>query len=216
MKNVERFTGLYDGSARTIGILLVVVAFEACSRPSPPGPPPDVSVAAPGRQSASEPTASAQPVSGPAERADAPAPTASTSRAGAAPKLELFLRGPGALVIRNRGNAPTRLAWAAAIERKTDGGWTRMATELRLFEQCPEPPPPPDACVELAPGATLRPRPWSGFFGCTQCDTCRANAPAAAGTYRFVVTSCDGATSYASDLSILDRDGHIAGPPWAD
>ena len=159
-------------------------------------------------------------------RTTSPTPEASAvhdvegPRGGAVPpspsSLHLWLRGPGALAIENRGASPARLAWAVAIEKKTDAGWSRMPAELHLFEQCPAPEAPGDGCVELAPGATLRPVHWSGFFGCTQCGPCDKNIPAAAGTYRFVVTSCDGKMRATSDLSILDREGHIEGPPWAD
>lgn len=130
--------------------------------------------------------------------------------------LHLWLRGPGALVIENRGASPVRLAWVVAIEKKTNAGWSRVPTDLHLFEQCPAPEAPRDGCVEVAPGAALRPAPWTGSFGCTQCEACNKNVAAAAGTYRFVVATCDGETRAASDLSILDREGHIEGPPWAD
>ncbi|MBK8013058.1 MAG: hypothetical protein IPK13_17095 [Deltaproteobacteria bacterium] len=126
------------------------------------------------------------------------------------------LRGPGALVVRNRTDHPIRLRWAADIERLSDETWTVERAHLFLFGACPEPDAPPTGCVTVPARGTVRVQPWTGYFGCAQCDVCRKNVPAAPGTYRFVVWSCDGRTRVESPLSILNEPGKISGPPWAD
>ncbi len=98
--------------------------------------------------------------------------------------------------VEAHGPGSVRLRRALRVERATGDGFERVGAEgLTLRPDCATEAP---ECVELAPGAELRPPPWTGALGDAQCgcDECR---PAPAGRYRFVVTTCDGAHDVASD-----------------
>lgn len=94
--------------------------------------------------------------------------------------------------VENRGTELARLAPAIAVERERgDGSFEAVdgIASLTLRPDCRTEPP---ACVELAPGAVLHPPEWLGTHGDAQC-ICTRCAPVEAGTYRFVLTTCDGA-----------------------
>jgi hypothetical protein len=118
--------------------------------------------------------------------------------------------------MHNTGGTAMRLAFAARIELQQSGKWEPTHHDLLLFGSCPDPSPPSDGCITLEAHATLNPVAWTGWFGCTQCHDCDKNVPAAVGTYRFVVTTCDRASEATSDPSILTSDGTIDGPPWSN
>jgi hypothetical protein len=146
-----------------------------------------------------------------------PAPTSAPPHASSTrtiENLEVTLHGPGALRLRNTGGTPIRLAFAARIELQQTGRWEATHHDLLLFESCPDPAPPPDGCITLEAHATYNPVAWTGWF--TQCHACDKNVPAAVGTYRFVVTTCDRASEATSDPSIITSEGTIAGPPRAN
>jgi len=87
-----------------------------------------------------------------------------------------------------RGRA--RLASTLGVEREVDGHFVAVTgiAGLTLRSDCQTPAP---ECVALVAGAELRPPPWLGTLGDAQC-ICTRCGPAQAGTYRFVVSSCDG------------------------
>lgn len=91
--------------------------------------------------------------------------------------------------IENRG-PQTRLAGRLVLQRERDGTWaTENGAHLDLRFSCRDEAP---ECLSLAPGAVYLPPPWLGTIGDAQC-VCTRCAPAPAGTYRFVATSCSGA-----------------------
>jgi hypothetical protein len=94
------------------------------------------------------------------------------------------------LRVANRGQEPAALRGEVLLEREGPDGFAPLDdVALDLRYACGEAAP---ECVTLAPGATYIPPPWLGRQGDAQCG-CEGCAPAPAGTYRFVVQSCDGA-----------------------
>ncbi|MCB9653015.1 MAG: hypothetical protein H6729_02640 [Deltaproteobacteria bacterium] len=145
--------------------------------------------------------------------------TPKADAATASAPFSLHLRGPGALVVENSTDAPIQLRRSIEIQRKTQDDWSTLPAELVFAEACPVPTAAAEGsldCITLAPHGTARIVPWTGFFGCTQCAGCRKNIPAPPATYRFVVTTCDGAFAAPSPLAIVNTPGVIDGPPWAD
>lgn len=104
-------------------------------------------------------------------------------------RVEPAARGHS-LVIENGTSAPVRMQREIVVERETSGSWEHVeASWLLLRSSCTDPEPP--ACVEIAPGATLRVAPWTDMIGDAQCD-CEECGPAGAGRYRMAITRCDG------------------------
>lgn len=123
------------------------------------------------------------------------------------PPPTLAIRGeprPGrvGIVVENRGEALVRLAPRIEIERETEGAWSILAGlgELTLRPDCEQDAP---SCIELVPGAALHPPEWLAATGQAQCRCVRCT-PAPAGTYRFVVQSCDGAHRIAGEPFEID------------
>lgn len=99
-----------------------------------------------------------------------------------------------AIRIENRGREATQLAGSIELQRLAGDTWSDMArVHLDLRYSCDD---EAAECVTLAPGATYLPPEWLGTIGDSQC-ACERCAPAEAGTYRFVVRSCDGAHTVA-------------------
>ncbi len=105
--------------------------------------------------------------------------------------------GGGRFQITNTSGEPIRVKTRASIERSMRDGTTTWAaiddridlgSGYKLLERCG----PSDACVEIAPGATLTPVRWTGM-GCSgQCNfTCRANSYEGPGLFRLTVDACD-------------------------
>lgn len=86
------------------------------------------------------------------------------------------------------GDFPARLRAAIEVQRRVGGRWQRVsAAGLTLRENCATEAP---ECVTLAPRASLTAAPWTGMLGDAQCR-CTRCGPAPAGTYRFVVSTCE-------------------------
>jgi hypothetical protein len=137
------------------------------------------------------------------------APTSGASAAPAARELVyVTVAGPGRVVVHNDGDAPVRIAWDMPIERADGGAWKPIHA-LHPMTKCFE-PPPADGCVAVPPRATLSPRPWTGWFGCTQCGTCRGNVRANPGTYRVVARECDSGREHASPPMEIVEPGRFA------
>lgn len=82
---------------------------------------------------------------------------------------------------------PASLRAEVEVEREVGGHWQRVSVAgMLLRPRCAETPP---RCVTLAPHASMVVAPWSGMLGDGQCE-CTRCAPAPAGRYRFVVTTC--------------------------
>jgi hypothetical protein len=78
------------------------------------------------------------------------------------------------------------------IEQKTATGWETVFDEFYLVNDCGAVATLP-ACVTLAPGAQLRPVPWSGYTCYAQCPRpCKSNVYRPPGTFRLVLTVCGG------------------------
>lgn len=118
-----------------------------------------------------------------------------TPRAPAGPPPVLAVRAERtrdrtfAPVVQNRGRELARISSRLVLEREGEDAFEAVpSVDLSLRWDCATAAP---ECVELAPGAELRPPAWLGTLGDAQCD-CERCADAPAGTYRFVVTTCDG------------------------
>ncbi|MGH7330760.1 MAG: hypothetical protein ACREJX_20615, partial [Polyangiaceae bacterium] len=118
---------------------------------------------------------------------------------------------PGTVILKNDSDASVRVTWELSIERNDGGAWATAST-MSLQRKCFD-PGPADACFSIAAHTSYAPLPWTGWFGCTQCGTCDANAPAAPGTYRFVAVECESKKRHESTpLEIVDegRFAHTA------
>jgi hypothetical protein len=116
----------------------------------------------------------------------------------AMPLLIRNLDQPGAFEIENTGER-IELAWDVRVQQKKGDAWEdRVVEDLRLVEDCQTPPAAP--CRTLEKGTRVRPVPWTGFSHTAQCQkAARANVYLGPGTFRFVVSSCDGARKYYGD-----------------
>ncbi|WAS96772.1 hypothetical protein [Nannocystis punicea] len=126
------------------------------------------------------------------------------------------LEPPGAFEVTNVSGASIELASTVAIESMDSGTWgAGPASRVELIEACGRPAP---RCVRLDPGERLRPPAWSGLLCSGQCPettNCKKN-PDAAGTHRFVLTSCDGKQRFTGPAFALASDGtDVTGPSAA-
>jgi len=86
------------------------------------------------------------------------------------------------------------------IEQQTARGWEPVFEEFRLVEDCGAVATLP-ACVTLAPGASLKPVPWTGYTCRGQCPRpCKGNVYRPPGTFRLVLPLCG--------------SGEVTGPPF--
>jgi hypothetical protein len=118
---------------------------------------------------------------------------------------------PGDVRVVNDGDAVARIMWSMPMEREEAGVWT-PAHSMTLMQSC-EKPPPASMCVEIAPHTTYATLPWTGWFGCTQCGICRANAPARPGRYRAVAVECDGGPRHEGPPMTIVDEGRLAKTP---
>lgn len=121
------------------------------------------------------------------------APTSGPSRASASlVSLAGDVREDGAvdLVLQVRDTAPARFAAEVAVERAAGATFAPFAADaMSLRFACDA---PPAACLELVPGAELRPPAWLATTGRAQCNE-HGPDRAPPGRYRFVARTCDGA-----------------------
>ncbi len=179
---------------RSPSIVLVVgltlAGCNGCSGPSEPETPAATSTQrteASGSEAAAEPT-HAPPVD------PGPAPVL---RVVGAPDRD----GQVTIRVENHGTEQTELRGALALERRAGESWEPARASLDLRYSCEERAP---ECVTLAPGAVLIPPAWLGTWGDAQC-VCTRCGPADEGTYRLVVTSCNGAHRIESEPFELAR-----------
>ncbi|NOY91381.1 MAG: hypothetical protein GXP55_09230 [Deltaproteobacteria bacterium] len=125
----------------------------------------------------------------PSEVADVEPPAPADAPLDIRVRGELAEGGAVTAVVEVHGGT-ARLARTIGVEREVDGRFEPVGSVagLELRADCQTPAP---ECVEIVVGAELRPPPWLGTLGDAQC-ICTRCAPAPAGTYRFVLTSCDG------------------------
>ena len=104
-----------------------------------------------------------------------------------------------ALVIENGTSSPIGARREIRVERSASGAWQDIGVGLLyLRERCESAGGglvEPSACVAIAPGATFRAAAWTHMTGDAQC-ACEECGPAGAGSYRFVVTACEGGASF--------------------
>jgi len=177
------------------GLLAPCVLLLACGAgrtPAEPAqlaasePPPAVATGASGTTESDGPVAHAVPAAVPAV---------------ADPTLEIRLRAEPlertiTPVVEVLGGT-ARLAKTIGVEREVNGHFQRVTgiASLELRSDCQSRAPD---CIEIVAGAELRPPHWTGMLGDAQC-ICTRCAPAPAGTYRFVLHTCDGAQQVESD-----------------
>lgn len=104
------------------------------------------------------------------------------------PPIELGVEASESFGVIVRALGDARLAGKMMVELEKDGQWGEVQTEVSLRYDCHREAP---QCVALVQGAELRPPPWSGELGRSQCacEGCEAAKP---GRYRFVVEGCEG------------------------
>jgi hypothetical protein len=119
--------------------------------------------------------------------------TAATAAPG--PAVTVANGRPGEFTIEAK--AAIRLRSIGAIQGLRDGRWADVSVDLDTGYKLVQCDTKPD-CLDLAAGAKLSPRPWTGMSCSSQCThACDKNAPRPAGEYRLVVTSCDGNATFA-------------------
>jgi hypothetical protein len=111
-------------------------------------------------------------------------------------KVELGA-GFGEFSVSNQGPAIS-LNSIVVVERKENEKWVRASvTSLHLREVCGATKLP--RCREVKPNEKINAVPWTGKFCSSQCPShCRLDGPAPPGSYRFVVTRCDGRETFSS------------------
>ena len=152
----------------------------------------------------------------PAPASSAPASRDAASPAPAKPEVALVVIAPGAVELRNGTSTPARVSWNMAIEREGEPPSSRPAwsdAQMSTMTMTPKcfTPPPAEGCVTVPAQGSHKPLPWRGFLGCTQCLSCRANAPAAPGRYRIVAFDCDSNARYESEPVVVVAPGRLAG-----
>jgi hypothetical protein len=179
---------------RTLAVLAAVAGVVACTTSQTP--------------TVNPPTSS----TGTSTLRDASADAMTTSDASIVAGVHVESRFPGDVQIVNDTNATVRINWNLPIEREEAGVWT-VGHTMTMMQTCFA-PPPPDVCVAIAPHSSYAPLPWTGWFGCTQCGVCRANAPARAGRYRVVAVECDAVNMRREGpvMTLVD-DGRFAKTP---
>jgi hypothetical protein len=121
---------------------------------------------------------------------------AALSRTGAAEIRNLAQPGAFAIEASPAGASFVR---QGRIEQQTAVGWKPVFREFRPVEDCDAITLP--ACVTLAPGAVLKPVPWTGYTCAGQCPRpCKRNIYRPPGTFRLVLPLCGG--------------GEVTGPPF--
>jgi hypothetical protein len=177
--------------------LVLALAIAACGRSAAPA----------GSASATAPAVASTSASAPASATA----SASASASASLDPVRLEQTLPGHLSIRNDRDRPLRIAWEMPIEREASGAWS-LAGGMHPMAAC-QAPGPADGCVTIAPRSSLALRPWTGWFGCTQCGTCRANVPAQPGRYRAVAVECDGGARHEGPVMEIVDEGRLAGTP---
>lgn len=113
-------------------------------------------------------------------------------------QIEIQLPGKfGEFRVINRGEA-IQLNSNVKVQQKTTGGWQDApVSNLRLGVTCEV--GTATECTTLVAGASLQPPSWTGSYCSSQClSNCNLDGPAPPGTYRYVISSCDGKRRFVS------------------
>ena len=185
--------------------LSIALAFTSCGgEPEPNRPAPPVTEVSDHSTSSADPPSTGTVVP---PSTEAPVPSDP-------PDLRLVATpgaGSVALSIANHGASAVSLRTAVAIEVDHAGAFAELssASTLALRYDCEH---EAERCVTLAPGAELLPPDWLGTSGDVQC-VCTRCAPVEAGSYRFAVTTCDGAHRVESNaFEMSARPATVAAP----
>lgn len=177
-------------------IVVIVPVAVACETPK--------SIAAPVASSA---TASPTP---PIDASAPPALPLGDASAGLAP-IRVESPYPGGIVVVNDSDGPVGIARNLPVERDDHGTWTNVYG-LLMEKKCFEPATP--ECITLPAHSRYEALPWTGWLGCSQCGSCRANAPAPIGKYRVVALECPSGTRHEGPpMEIVADMGRFAGAP---
>jgi hypothetical protein len=132
----------------------------------------------------------------PDPRAERPSTDPSTVEPAEAAAPRVVVRGEPkeggavAIAIENRSDAPVSLSRDLIVEQRTGDSFTVVTTAgVTLRSSCEAEAP---ECITLVPGAELYPPDWLGTRGDAQC-ICTRCVPVEAGSYRFAITTCEGA-----------------------
>lgn len=156
------------------------------------------------KEPTSAPLAAAAPSTPAAVVASSPSAPAPSSAAG----WHVDVVSPGGVVVQNDTDAPVSVALEMPIEREEAGTFVPV-NGMKMMTKCFE-PAPASGCVTVPAHGTFSPLPWTGWFGCTQCGTCRANVPAGAGRYRVVAKECASGARRESAVMEIVGDGRFA------
>lgn len=117
--------------------------------------------------------------------------------------IEIRNLQPGAFAIET--SSGVSLKTQARIEKLTGQGWESVFDQFWLVEDCGVVARLP-ACVTLGPGAVLRPVAWNGYSCSGQCErSCKKNVDRLPGTFRLVVTLCNGEELTSAPFSMGTR-----------
>ncbi len=134
---------------------------------------------------------------------DAPAGEGTAALEGIRVRATVQRGGEIELAVDHRGGSTVRLRPTVRVEHSVDGSFRPLdVSGLSLRADCATPPP---ECIELAAGGGLRPPAWNGRSGAGQCVGASAGSAAPNGTYRVVVTSCDGSARATSEPFTIQR-----------
>src|SRR5258708_1592755 len=77
------------------------------------------------------------------------------------------LKEPGSFDVENTG-PDIQVRWRIETQKKKQGAWSPVASDVRLLEHCGE--PPASDCIVLKHGEKPRPMAWDGY-------TCNRHCP---------------------------------------
>ena len=160
------------------------------------------------------PKSVAVPAASPGTPATSPATDASTAAIDASPTpdpIRVESPYPGGIVVVNDSDAPVGVSRNLPVEREDHGSWTNVYG-LQMLQKCFD--SGPADCVTIPAHSRYEPLPWTGWLGCSQCGSCRANAPAPIGKYRVVALECpSGVRHEGPAMEIVGDEGRFAGAP---
>ncbi len=122
--------------------------------------------------------------------------------AGLSVRGERRAHGEIAPLVEARGEAPVRVKRTIGVERRDGERWVTVPVrDLTLRPDCGH---AADVCVTLVHGGGLFPPAWNGKSGVGQC-TEATSRDVPAGTYRFVLESCEGETAVTGEPFTVTR-----------
>lgn len=100
----------------------------------------------------------------------------------------------GSFEVENRG-PDLEVQWALGVEKQKSGSWVAVASQLSLQENCTT--ARNGKCRLIKKGEKIRPMPYEGYTCDMKCPPgCMANVRLAPGTFRIIVSTCDGSRRF--------------------